>query len=277
MAGTLVAAGVNSGAKGMAPAAPLRAWDWNNDDSEMAAAAAAGLLVSNHSYGVATGWQYNSSDGNWYWYGNPGISPVEDADFGYYNDSAADWDQIARNAPGYLVFKSAGNDRGDSGPGAGGGHYVWNGSDWVWSTATRDPDGGATGYDTLPPRSTAKNILVVGAVHDISGGYVSPGGVSPASFSSYGPTDDGRIKPDLVANGVGLTSSYTGGDASYASLSGHLHVEPQRRRLGGPGLGALPGPPAAPRPRRRRSRRCSFTPATRPATTTDPTTASAGA
>ena len=220
VAGTMIGAGVSSNAKGMAPAALLRAWNWTSDDSEMTTAAAGGMHISNHSYGVATGWQWNSGDSNWYWYGNIGVSAVEDYEFGFYDNSARNWDIIARNAPGYLVFKSAGNDRSDSGPGAGGGHYVWIGGTWAWSTATRDADGGATGYDTLSPKSTAKNIMVVGAVNDIPGGYTNPGGVSPASFSSYGPTDDGRIKPDLVANGVGLTSAYVGTDASYASLSG---------------------------------------------------------
>lgn len=220
VAGTIAAAGLNVAAKGMAPAVSLRAWDWNNDDSEMATAASIGLLVSNHSYGVATGWTWNSTDGNWYWYGNPGISPTEDSNFGYYNSSTADWDNIARNASGYLICKSAGNDRGDIGPGAGGGHYVYTGGAWTWSTVTRDRDGGSLGYDSLSAKSTAKNILVVGAVNDIVGGYTNPGGVTAASFTSYGPTDDGRVKPDLVANGVSLQSTYIGNDASYASMSG---------------------------------------------------------
>lgn len=220
VAGTMVAGGATSSAKGMAHGAYLHARDWSNDESEMALAAAAGMMISNHSYGLATGWSYNSGDGNWYWYGTPGISAVEDYSFGYYGSGAEDWDAIANNAPGYLIFKSAGNDRSDTGPGAGGGHYAWIGGTWTWNTATRDPDGGATGYDTLPIKSTAKNIMVVGAVNDIPGGYTNPGGVTPASFSSYGPTDDGRIKPDLVANGVGLYSSYIGADNSYASLSG---------------------------------------------------------
>ncbi|MGK0390785.1 MAG: hypothetical protein ACI94Y_003545, partial [Maribacter sp.] len=44
--------------------------------------------------------------------------------------------------------------------------------------------------------------------------------VSMSSFSGWGPTDDGRIKPDIVANGVDLTSSTNESDTSYDSSSG---------------------------------------------------------
>jgi hypothetical protein len=48
--------------------------------------------------------------------------------------------------------------------------------------------------------------LSIGAVYKIVGGYTGTGSVSIAGFSSWGPTDDGRIKPDVVAAGVGLTT-----------------------------------------------------------------------
>ncbi|HPF34323.1 MAG TPA: FG-GAP-like repeat-containing protein [Candidatus Krumholzibacteria bacterium] len=220
VAGTIIGAGVNLAANGMAYAAPLSAHEWTNDNAEMTTAAGNGMLVSNHSYGVAVGWSWNSTEGAWYWYGNPGISPTEDYRFGFYDADAAGWDALALAAPSYLVCKSAGNHRNETGPTPGGTHFVYNGTEWVESTAIRDPDGGATGFDTLSPRSTAKNILVVGAVNDLAAGWTAPGDVTASAFTSYGPTDDGRIKPDLVANGVGLTSAYSSGDASYASLSG---------------------------------------------------------
>ena len=162
-------------------------------------AAASGMNISNHSYGLITGW-YNS--GNWYWFGDITISTVEDYGFGFYSSDAQAWDQIAYNAPYYTIAKSAGNDRNDDGPGAGGGHYVWDGG-WVWSTDTRDPDGGTDGYDCVSYSGTAKNIITVGAVDDIPGGYSVPGDVVMCSFSGWGPVDDGRIKPDIVAN-IGL-------------------------------------------------------------------------
>jgi len=55
--------------------------------------------------------------------------------------------------------------------------------------------------------ANAKNILTVGAVEGIPGGYNRKEDVIMSSFSSWGPTDDGRIKPDLVADGVGVYST----------------------------------------------------------------------
>jgi len=216
VAGTMVAGGVKSQAKGMSYQGTLAAYDWDYDESEMGTAAAAGMNVSNHSYGYVVGWRYNN---DWYWYGDIGISTTEDYSFGYYDDYVRYWDEISYYAPYYLIVKSAGNDRTDSGPGAGGGHYVWDGG-WVWSTDTRDEDCAPNGYDCIGWRGNAKNILTVGAVGDIMGGYSAPGDVNMASFSSWGPTDDGRIKPDLVANGISLYSCMNADDTDYGLLSG---------------------------------------------------------
>ena len=111
VAGTIIASGVVANAKGMAPAANLNAYDWNNDWSELAAAGANGALVSNHSYGNARGWA------NGIWYGDPDISDQEDYKFGYYGGTTQDWDRLAYNAPYLLICKSAGNDRNDNGNG----------------------------------------------------------------------------------------------------------------------------------------------------------------
>ncbi|UCE67668.1 MAG: IPTL-CTERM sorting domain-containing protein [Candidatus Zixiibacteriota bacterium] len=216
VAGTMIASGVQSAAKGMSYQANLTAYDWNNDNSEMSSAAASGMNISNHSYGFITGWYYS---GSWYWYGDIGISTTEDYGFGFYSGDARAWDQIAYNAPYYTIVKSAGNDRNDAGPGPGEGHYVWDGG-WIWSTDTRDPDGGADGYDCISYAGTAKNIITVGAVDDITGGYSAPGDVVMSSFSGWGPVDDGRIKPDVVANGISLYSSMDDSNSAYDYLSG---------------------------------------------------------
>ncbi len=212
------ASGYNT--KGMSYEANLGAYDWSNDESEMATAAANGLNVSNHSYGYITGWYYNSSAGDWYWYGDVDLDPNEDVNFGFYNSYAQDMDQIAYNAPYYTICKSAGNDRND-GPAAGTGHYYWNAdsSGWAWSTDTRDVDG-ADGWDCVGVKASAKNLIAVGAVLDVPYGYSGPSDVVITSFSSTGPTDDGRIKPDLVANGSYLLSCTDGSDTEYSSYSG---------------------------------------------------------
>jgi hypothetical protein len=215
--GTMVAAGVQANAKGMSYQAQLTSYEWTNDSNEMTTAAAAGMRVSNHSYGYAAGWE---SFGDWYWYGDVGVSTTEDYGFGFYDSEVALWDQICYNAPNYLICKSAGNDRNDFGPGAGGGHYFWNGSGWQWSTVTRDPDGGTDMYDCVGWIGNAKNILAVGAVNDIPGGYTAPGDVVQTSFSSWGFSDDGRVKPDIVANGAGLYSPEDASNTSYLTLSG---------------------------------------------------------
>ena len=224
VAGTMIASGVDPYAKGMSPAADLRAFDWNSDDAEMASEAGTyEPMISNHSYGYTRGWTYNSSDGNWYWYGTVSVSPTEDYKFGFYDQSAADWDDIAYNAPYYLICKSAGNDRGDY---YSGWHLYWNGSGWSWSNAARDADGGSTGYDCVGSQGTAKNILTVGAVDDIPGGYTKPSDVVMSSFSGWGPADDGRIKPDIVANGVSLYSTMNDSIDAYYSLSGTSMASP---------------------------------------------------
>jgi hypothetical protein len=114
VAGTMIAKGINPQSKGMAYNARLTSYNWNYDISEMAAEAAEGALISNHSYGYGRGWVNNGC--SWEWYGNTSISEDEDYLFGFYDMQAQDWDQVAYFAPQYLIVKSAGNDRNE-GPG----------------------------------------------------------------------------------------------------------------------------------------------------------------
>ncbi len=203
VAGTLIGSGVVGSAKGMAPQANLNAYEWTNDESEVAAAGADGALISNHSYGFTRGW----NDG--IWYGTPSISVLEDYKFGFYDASAQEWDQIAHDAPYFLICKSAGNDRNDSGDGS------------------YPPDGNqGTGYDCIGTRGIAKNLLTIAAVADIPGGYSQPSDVVMSSFSSWGPADDGRIKPDISANGVSLYSAENTGNTDYVSKSGTSMASP---------------------------------------------------
>ena len=203
VAGTMVAAGIMSDAKGMAYGGLLKSWQWSNDESEMAAAAANGLEISNHSYGFVNGWDHNN--GNWVWRGSSSISADEDYAFGFYDSGSRQWDQIAFNAPYYLIVKSAGNDRGEGPSNAG------NGAPEV--------DGGDDGYDCISPRGIAKNILTVGAVNEVSN-YNGPESVVMSNFSCWGPVDDGRIKPDIVGKGVGVYSAMDGSNNDYGTLQG---------------------------------------------------------
>ena len=197
--GTLIAGGVSANARGMSYQANLLAHDWTNDDAEMTSRASQGLLISNHSYGAVCGWEWNGTA--WEWNGDANINSTYDWKFGFYDTQARDWDRIAYNAPNYLIVKSAGNARG-SGPG-------------------NDPQRPNNGpHDCLPTYSTAKNILTVGAVNGISNGYSSPAGVVMSDFSSWGPTDDGRIKPDIVGCGVNVFSCGSATDNDYVTQSG---------------------------------------------------------
>jgi hypothetical protein len=230
VAGVLIASGVNSNARGMAPAATLHAYDWNQDVAEMAAAAANdGLLLSNHSYGVITGWSYGDffgmGEANWYWFGDVDVDVNESVYFGWYGGEAETIDDLAFTAPYYLMVYAAGNDRGE-GPGAAVDHYAWSSTlgAWVWFESVSRPVNGA--YDCLSGASVAKNILVVGAVDDIPGGYTQVSDVVMTSFSCWGPVDDGRIKPDLVGNGVELWTSHSNTDASYALGTGTSFAAP---------------------------------------------------
>jgi hypothetical protein len=226
VAGTLIGAGdwLLPESRGMAYAAFLNAYDWNSDTAEMAAAAALGQLLSNHSYGIAAGWLYlgGAPPDTWWWIGGADPDDIEDPNFGYYDTETRLWDQIAYDAPYYLIVKAAGNDRSDIGPAPGEEYTVidQDGNFLFTSTLPRPPDCAPAGYDCLPTTSVAKNILTVGAVDDLPGGYSplsGPEAVAMADFSSWGPTDDGRIKPDLVGNGILLLSAWP--DYPYYALA----------------------------------------------------------
>jgi hypothetical protein len=253
VAGTLIGSGdLLIDSRGMAYAAHLDAYDWNSDSAEMAAAAAAGELVSNHSYGIAAGWLYigDAPPDNWWWIGGPDPSDLEDANFGYYDTESQLWDQIARDAPYYLIVKAAGNDRVDLGPAPGEEYTIidQDGEPIETSTAPRPADCAPAGYDCVPTHGVAKNILTIGAVDDLPGGYLPIGGpdqVVMTVFGGWGPTDDGRIKPDLVGNGDFLFSAWpdepyyalaAGTSMSTPNVSGSLLLLQQHyENLNGPG------------------------------------------
>lgn len=193
--GTIIASGVVAKAKGMAPQAKAKGYDWNNDTAEASSASANGMLISNHSYGFATRNAQGQPQLPTYYFG------------GYITDSR-DWDQIMFNAPNYLMVVAAGNDGNDN-------------------SANGAPLDGYSGYDKLSGHSTAKNNMVVANANDANissnGDLIS---VTINSSSSQGPTDDYRIKPDITGNGTGVYSTYDGSDTAYNSITGTSMASP---------------------------------------------------
>ncbi len=235
VAGTMMAHGVNSDAKGMAFDAFLDAYDWNDDHSEMAYAASSNdLRISNHSYGRSTGWNIISFDEGinyyWIWYGDISVDTYEDYKFGFYSPSEArEIDSVVYQAKTYLPVWSSGNEYGGYNlgpPSQPVWHYVPVGQYLVPTNLVHEADGGTAHFDLVHPAGVAKNILTVGAIEKIAGGYQEPSDAVLASFSSVGPTDDGRIKPDVVAPGVDIFTSHYSSDTSYATVSGTSFSSP---------------------------------------------------
>ena len=145
--------------------------------------------------------------------------PISDteASFGGYPYGSQRTDQFIWDHLDMTIFFAAGNSGTDGTPGVFG---FCTGGDGVV-----DPD-------SLLAPATAKNVITVGASENnrSSGGYggfpwllVSlcfstnpialdtlandPDGM--AAFSSRGPADDGRVKPDLVAPGTNIVSTFS--------------------------------------------------------------------
>jgi len=169
VAGTMVGSAAGTpAAKGIAYEGTLVSYYWDNDLTEMNAEASKGVMVvSNHSYGL------NSENHD------ASYIPL----YGKYGSQSAGADRIMYNNPTYQVVVAAGNDREDT---------------------KINPS--KSGNDLLSQFATAKNTLVVAAVYEVLS-YTDPGSVKVAPFSSYGPTDDFRIKPDIATKGVDVYSS----------------------------------------------------------------------
>jgi hypothetical protein len=222
VAGTLIAAGINPQARGMAFGAPsLLDGDFTNDVPEMFTHAP-DLLISNHSYGDLAGWFQDANQGNrWEWFGTPG--DTVDYKFGNYDTNTQLWDSISYNAPHYLIAKAAGNNRDVNGPPVGSDYFFSTGLDAGARPANISSN---NAFNTVATEGSAKNILTLGAVNPVPGGYSQPSDVVMTTFSSWGPTADGRIKPDVVVDGVDVLSTYGNADNAYNYLSGTSMATP---------------------------------------------------
>jgi subtilisin-like proprotein convertase family protein len=144
--------------------------------------------------------------------------------WGDYSDRSREYDQLVRDArpnePGNQAMVevfAAGND-GEGNPSQPGGP-------------------GNEGYGTISAEGSAKNVITVGASEGVrSLPSINPDCDPPGTgadsardivdFSSRGPTDDGRLKPDLVAPGTYVTGAapqhggYTGAGVCHTFLTG---------------------------------------------------------
>lgn len=185
--GTIAAQGVNALVRGLAFNSSLTSYDWTNDLEEMAYEASLGLLTSNHSYGIG------SLSSLWF--------------YGAYDSRARQIDNICYNNPYYLPVVSAGNDRNETqAPG---------------STQL----GLKGGYDMIFGHGNAKNVITVAAVQNVAN-YTGPSSVIMSDFSSFGPSDDGRIKPEISMKGVNVRSTIHTSDTSIGNMSGTSMASP---------------------------------------------------
>jgi len=242
VAGIIAGAGVNADAKGAAPQLHIDSWNWSGDRQELLdnAATAPGqhastFYLSNHSYGEPTGWAQGTYSGNsgrhFFGIWDEEDPPKKSDLFGQYTQSARDWDLVAWARPYLVIIKAAGNDRNVPAPSSGNTfYYFWSDDDdFEWRSTVYDPDihpagDGLTdgGYDTMPPWSTAKNVVAIGSVFAAidSNGNRDLSLATPSPFSAWGPADDGRIKPEFVAVGQAVTSPNANQNNTYSTASG---------------------------------------------------------
>ncbi|MGB0523722.1 MAG: S8 family serine peptidase [Flammeovirgaceae bacterium] len=189
VAGTIAAGfevGPDGEAQGMAYEAEITGYFLDNPLSELPGEIANGLLLSNHSYGPGI-------------FNNAGTQVIQEHEFGKYNSAARAWDELLYHSPYHQAVISAANDQ----------QIAVN----LYGS----------GYDILKGFKMSKNAIIVAAVREVLD-YQGPESVEMSNFSSWGPTDDGRVKPDISAKGVSVLSAFCSG--GYGFLSGTSMAAP---------------------------------------------------
>ncbi|WP_312286944.1 S8 family serine peptidase [Chryseobacterium gleum] len=185
IAGTLVGNNGDPDARGIAYDATLNAYDWNNDVNEMLSEAYipgnSGILVANNSYGFDPMY-------------------LQTYQFGKYNTTAQSWDNLMYLRPYLQIVKAAGNAR-------------------ELNPAIVPQVSAKNGYDLLEGAGVAKNVLVVASAKK-NANMSADDAFDVSAFSSYGPSDDGRIKPDICAPGENMYSSIETYDSAYGVYRG---------------------------------------------------------
>ncbi len=228
--GTMIAKGINPSVKGMCSGLQgILTYCFSLDggytfnDIPEASGVAKDVLISNHSYGTLCGW-YQDGSGSWQFLGN--INDGVDYNFGYYDDHTKSLDEIAYNAPYYLPVRAAGNSRNQNGPRVGNPYSYYNNGQLIYKDSLPSGVSRNDSYVTLAPEASGKNVVTVGAVYSVTYGYTQPSDVIMTPFSSWGPSNDGRIKPDLVADGVDVLSTVSTNDNAYEVDNGTSMASP---------------------------------------------------
>ncbi len=156
------------------------------------------LVAVNNSWNWPVGWRF--SGGGWVYHDDFGL-------FGDYVAEALDFDDLVRNE-GVVIAHAVGNNRDDPA----------DDSETPAQPSDADQGTGNGGYDTVAPPASAKNIISVGAINDANSAMYAESG--------WGPTDDGRIKPDVVAPGVAINSCDDDPDDGYTTYWGTSMAAP---------------------------------------------------
>ncbi len=250
--GTMIASGVNPNAKGMAPKATLHEFQADKGNwltQKDTGLSGIGATADSNSWGYTLGWTTcdpstapgGSCAASWEW-----ITDSEDLIGGFSGDLNSVLDHVAFTS-GALGIYASGNEAQILGPSTPPYQHVHvdqndpnfgptstiycvspNGSGNDCTTPCKtgtDPWGDPYCETSLHPNHAAsadnpggsvnwlasgKNIMAIGAVN---------GNKQIATFSSRGPTKDGRVKPDIVAKGAALFSSvYMGTTWDVATL-----------------------------------------------------------
>jgi len=208
--GTICAAGVDTNAHGMAENALVDSYVFLEPMyfSDLLQSSPT-VHIAAHTYGVESGWSKAGGTYVWYDWTFAAGSADESGSFGRYEYDPASLDAITYTAAYVLPVISVGNDNGETYAG----QWHWCAYHGNYTNDYHPADGAVDdGYDTLNPLACSKNALVVGA---------TPRGLySPASYSSCGPTDDGRIKPDVTAPGGPVYRTSNTGTNQYVTLEG---------------------------------------------------------
>lgn len=213
---TVAGSGTGSAdARGMAPGARVWAFDWLLDAAEMEESAA-GIGVSSNAYGPALGWGENPvcpATPTWWGAG----ASREDSAFGRYGRDAAAVDALAYRTDLLSVW-AGGNERADIGVAAGEPHAHGGACDVLFEDEHLQES--TLQFGTLGGAAVAKNGLTVGAAADVGREAITPERIVPMDMSAFGPTGDGRIKPELLVGGEAVRSASDEGDRAYVAMSG---------------------------------------------------------